>query len=156
MELAGLIFEEKHIEQLPAEVADRIRNNISDSPLMLGQAYIRNQCHNNAILAAQEIKVIEGLVRCDDGFLFEHYWNSILIGEESCDFDVTIDVIGSDVEKNTPKAYFEYNSYSLCEIKERRNNTLAAFSTEIDLAISQYYEGHPLRERYYKSKEQVG
>ena len=162
MELASVKFVRIDIKQLPTSITDKIKENVTDSPLMIGQYYIKNQCHNNAILAAKEIKqqgeirIIEGLVKCEDGFLVEHFWNRLVCGQESSDFDVTLDVIGSEKEKNTLKQYYEYKNYSLYEIEERKSNTSNAFSLKINEAIEEYYEGHPLKERYYNSKKQIG
>lgn len=162
MELAGIKFVKKEIEQLPPDIANKIKDDTSDSILMIGQAYMRNQCHNNAILAANEIKseraenrIVEGLVKCEDGFLFEHFWNRIVCGKESSDFDVTLDVIGSEEGKNTKKQYFEYKNYSLSEIEQRKSSTVNAFSSEIKKAITEYYKEHPLAERYYNFKKQI-
>lgn len=154
MELAGFILREKNIIQLP----DNVVQDIQKSSLNNIGMFMKNNCHQNSIIAAKTInclncenKIVEGVVRCEDGFLFEHYWNTVIAPNESSDYDVTLDVIASEEEKNTPKKYFEYKTFSISEMELKGN-----FSQEIEDMIWDYYEKTPThKDRYYNQKMEL-
>jgi hypothetical protein len=139
IELAGITFQKVEIHKLPQYIVDDIRE--------CGKMFYHlGECHQNSMVAAEKItngvesKIVEGLVLCQDGLLFEHFWNRV--GDD--DFDVTLDVIASETERNMPKEYFEYKTNSLDEMKNR--NT---FSVDVNNAIIEYYNIHvELKERY--------
>jgi hypothetical protein len=150
LESRGLI--EKEISKLPEDIC----KDIKAFPLI----YQRNNCHKNAIIAPDKIKyndaeerIVEGVVLCDDGYLFEHFWNRVFfkIKKESADFDITLDVIASDEEKEMKKTYYEYANYSSQEM-----NNHNSFSPEINEIISDYYRDYPTHyERYINQKNQL-
>jgi hypothetical protein len=157
MVLAGVTFLRMGIDKLPEDIVDDIRKNGR-------MVYLATQCHNNAIQAAARInykntenRIVEGLVKRQDGLLFEHFWNRVVAENDSSDFDITLDVIGSFSERNTLKSYYEYCSYSISDMEERKTNSHNAFSPAIIDAIADYYTQYPeLKEQYDYLKEQIG
>jgi|GEM_PF-3540128 hypothetical protein len=157
IKLAGCELFKRSMDSLPEERQTDIKKNVCSSNILSANNYYsRHSCHNNAILAAQEIKgkgveikIIEGVVLCEDGFLFEHFWNACIFDGERSDFDVTIDVIGSDIEKNTKKTYYEWKTFTLSEGIKRKTESAKAFSEDIHKIVSAYYALYPSQRARY-------
>lgn len=149
LSLAGFTLYKKEIGKLPTDYSNQIKES--------GQ-YKRNACHMNSRYAAIfvlypdcENRIVEGIVICEDGLCFEHFWNRVCSEKEEADFDLTLDVIGSDHEKCTPKKYFEYKTYKVSEMR-----TDNSFSIEMNDIVVDYYRRYPEhKERYFQLKAQI-
>jgi ferredoxin-thioredoxin reductase catalytic subunit len=103
----------------------------------------------------EEIKkeIVEGLVINEDGLAYWHYWNRFIWGNQTEDRDITLTVIASQEEIDTPKTYYELQSYPLKQIKNKSELFQNGCSEELDSIIEDYYSKNPeQKERYNKSK----
>lgn len=144
---------ENKIEELPEEICKHILEDAKEGHFQ------KNQCHLNSYILAQQMKyknvenkIVEGVVRLENGFLFEHYWNKFIYQAEAVSyFDISLGVLGSDIEKKTPKTYYEYKTLSVQEMESK-----TSFSDEILSLIEMYYESYPEHSaKYYKNKKTI-
>jgi len=144
---------ESEISSLPENICEEILDDCNFG------GYKKNFCHANALAVARQLKstgmenrVVEGVVRLENGFLFEHFWNEFVFENGEIAYsDISLGILGTEEEKNTSKTYYIYKTYSIQEMESRE-----IFSSEIFKAIAEYYEIHPEhKDEYYRNKELI-
>lgn len=160
-------MKEIQIEKLPANFIDYVKKNINvPTRTVAGKPlfYSRGGCHVNSILFCDDItsnndyscSIIEGIVICNNGMAFEHYWNVIIDEEKETHYvDVTIDAIATDAEREMGKRYFVIRERGKEEVEENIANEQSLFSKETHAAIDKYYKEHPKWETYYREGKRV-
>jgi hypothetical protein len=160
-------MEEIKIEKLQANVIDHVKmiinvpiRTVGGKPLF----YSRGGCHVNSILLCDDItsnndyscSIIEGIVICDNGLAFEHYWNVIMDEESVAHYvDVTMDAVATEAEREMGKRYFVIREREKEEVEEDIANEQPLFSKETHDAIDVYYKEHPEWEAYYREGKQL-
>lgn len=126
--------------------------------------YSRGGCHVNSILLCEDItssndyscSIIEGIVVCNDGLAFEHYWNVIRDEENEPHYvDVTMDAVATDAEREMGKRYFVIRELRKEELEKKIANNEPLFSEETHKAIDDYYKEHPEQEAYYREGKKL-
>jgi hypothetical protein len=153
IELAGFTLTAVEIQNIEADVVQSIKEDISIGCLV---SFEKNHCLENSILFAQQMKgngitkeIVEGLVMNDNGLTYWHYWNRFKWSDIVLDNDVTLTVIASDEERDTPKTYYELQSYPLGQIHNIRASFRDGYSEDLHTVIDYYYQVNPEQKEQY-------
>lgn len=160
-------MDEIKIENLPANVIDHVKKIISVPIRTIGGKplfYSRGGCHVNSILLCDDITsnndyscyIIEGIVICDNGLAFEHYWNVIMDEEGVAHYvDVTMDAVATEAECEMGKRYYVIREHGKEDVEDSIANEQPLFSEETHAAIDDYYKEHPEWEAYYREGKRL-